>query len=484
MPLPPPPPPALLRAPERPTLPPDLRHAWAQSLREARRMHRAPGEPPITADQAAALARLPEGHPQRGAWEGLRAAAAGPSGERAWAQALRSLHQQRLALGRGPESIDLLEAQADLLLAQDLPDHLLRDEALRRRLSASRGADPDLEERVLSALIEAWGGWLEAPRPEDTLAWAEALVGLWQRHPDAEAADRLAPAFQAHAPKLWDYLGRRGSPELKDGLRRLLGRAEPAHLLAAVPAPALDAWIAQLRAGPWEAEVRALWQGLEALDEGTLPYPRRLDLARHAGDTGHLRDLLAQGLRRADPSDRAKALAVWAEVPPWDPALEQEARAALAGADAPTREAWADRSARTWRPVRTGPERLSVGAEELGLAAASPERLAAWQQAVQDLDEGNRGPLEAFLRGEATQALRQPEAPPAALVQALVIGLVAIPLRDGDWEAALADLDRLEVLRRRVRPPDPELDGQVEDLRRLAVRGARLSALAGPAARP
>lgn len=458
-----------------PALPVALRRAWAQALGEA---HRKGLQPRLPEGLPKAEA-WPEAHPQRWVVAGLQAAGRGRAGERVWAESVMALHRGLRFLPPDPARVERLEALADLLTAQGLPVTAYRDEALRLRIEVGQGADPALEAAALEALKDHWGGWLEPPRRDPTLAWAERLAGLWARRPATDLAEAMAPAFQAHAPKLWDFVGRNGPPRLREQLGDLLGALDAGALLGRLGVRPLADWMGPLREGPWAEAVASLWSRLQTLDRERLSLRDRLTLAQAAGEEEAVRECLREGLASADERLRRTCLETLIRTPHAELLEMAEAQILALPPDDPLVKAWA-----TERPKAPGTAPERVEPENLGWPALDAERRKAWDQALEDLEEGRRGPLEAFLIQERVEALRAPEAPSPDLLEALLFGLVGDALRERDWEGALAHLAALEPLRRRLRPPSPKVEGQVAELQRVAERSARLMALLGPAGEP
>lgn len=458
-----------------PTLPAALRRAWAQALGEA---HRKGLQPRLPEGLPKAEA-WPEAHPQRWVVAGLQAAGRGRTGERAWSEAVRTLHRGLRSLPPGSARVERLEALGDLLTAQGLPATAYRDEALRLRIEGGQGADPTLEAAALEALKDHWGGWLEPPRRDPTLAWAEHLAGLWARRPAPDLAEAMAPAFQSHAPKLWDFVGRNGPPRLREQLRDLLGALDAGTLLGRIGVRPLADWMGPLREGPWAEAVADLGSRLLALDRERLPLRDRLTLAQAAGKDEAVREGLREGLGSADERLRRTCLETLLRAPQTELLELAEAQILALPPDDPLVKAWATERPRQPQTAPECPEPESVG-----WPALDAERRKAWDQALEDLEEGRRGPLEAFLNQERVEALRAPEAPSPDLLEALLFGLVGGALRERDWEGALSHLAALEPLRRRLRPPSPKVEGQMAELQRMAERSARLMALLGPAGEP
>lgn len=458
-----------------PALPAALRRAWAAALGEARRK----GLQPRLPEGLPRAEAWPEQHPQRWVVAGLQAAGRGRAGERAWAEAVKALHRDLWSLPLGSARVERLEVLGDLLTAQGLPATDYRDEALRLRIEAGQGADPALEAAALEALKDHWGGWLEPPRRGPTLDWAEHLAGLWARRPVQDLVDAMAPAFQPHAPKLWDFLGRNGPARLREQLRDLLAALDAGTLFGRLGVRSLADWMGPLREGPWAEAVAGLWSRLQALDRSRLPLRDRLTLAQAAGDAEAVREFLREGLTGSDGNLRRTCLEVLLRAPQAELLELAEAQILALPAEDPLVKAWA-----TERPKVPGtvPERIEP--ENLGWPALDAERRKAWDQALEDLEEGRRGPLEAFLASERDLALRAPEAPSPDLLEALLYGLVSGALREGDWEGALSHLAALEPLRRRLQPPHPKVEAGFRECQQTADRSARLGALLGPAAEP
>lgn len=458
-----------------PALPAALRRAWAQALGEA---HRKGLQPRLPEGLPRAEA-WPEHHPQRWMVAGLQAAGRGRAGERAWAEATKALHHDLRLLPRGSARAERLEVLGDLLTAQGLPATAYRDEALRLRIEAGQGADPALEAAALEALKDHWGGWLEPPRRDPALAWAERLAGLWARRPAPDLTEAMVPAFQPHAPKLWDFVGRNGPSRLREQLRDLLAALDAGTLLGRLGVRPLAGWMGPLREGPWAEAVAGLWSRLQALDRERLPLRDRLTLAQAAGDADAVRELLREGLASADERLRRTCLETLIRTPQAELLELAEAQILALPPEDPLVKAWA-----TERPRAPGTAPERVEPENLGWPALDAERRKDWDQALEDLEEGRRGPLEAFLTQERVEALRAPEAPSPDLVEALIYGLVGGALRERDWEGALSHLAALEPLRRRLSSPSAKVEDQMVELQRLAERSARLMALLGPAAEP
>ncbi|HOD31862.1 MAG TPA: hypothetical protein PKO12_00140 [Holophaga sp.] len=458
-----------------PTLPAALRRAWAAALGEASRK----GQPPRLPEGLPVPEAWPEGHPQRWVAAALQAAARGRTGERVWAESVKALHRDLRALPRGAAKVERLEILADLMIAQGLPSAAYRDAALLLRIEAGRKPDLVLEREALEALKDHWGDWLEAPRRGATLAWAEHLAGLWARRPSPELAEAMAPAFQSHAPRLWEFVGRNGTAQVREQLRDLLGSVDPGDLLDRVGPRLLADWMGPLQQGPWGGTVAALWSRLKALERTRLPFGDRLSLAQAAGDSGEVRDLLKEGLLGADGDVRRTCLERLIRMPQAELMDLAEAQITALPAEDPLAKAWA-----TERPGRSKPVPGGAPPENRGWPTQDPSRWKAWEQALEDLEEGRRGPLEAFAREELALALRAPEAPHPELLEALLYGLVAGALRERDWEGAVAHLEALEPLRRRLQPPHPKVEAGFQEVRSTAERSARLMTLLGSAAEP
>lgn len=458
-----------------PALPAALRRAWAQALGEA---HRKGLQPRLPEGLPRAEA-WPKDHPQRWMVVGLQAAGQGQVGERAWAGAVKALHRDLRLLPPGSARVERLEVLADLLTAQGLPATAYRDEALRLRIEAARGPEPALETAALEVLKDHWGGWLEPPRRGATLDWAEHLAALWARRSVEDLVEAMTPAFQPHAPKLWDFVGRNGPPRLREQLRDLLGALDAGTLLGRLGVRSLADWMGPLREGPWAGAVAGLWRRLQVLDRSRLNVRDRLTLAQAAGDAEAVRELLREGLAGSDGNLRRVCLEILIRAPQADLLDMAEAQILALPADDPLVKAWA-----TERPKAPGTASERIEPENLGWPALEAERRKAWDQALEDLEEGRRGPLEAFLASERALALRAPEAPSPDLLEALIHGLVGGALRERDWEGALAHLAALEPLRRRLPSPSAKVEGQMAELQRIAERSARLATLLGTAGEP
>ncbi len=256
-------------APSPPTpLPGALTAQLVQALRSAA----LGGRPPSPA-VVAALATLDRAAGRRGMAErlylgGLRAAARGEAGNRAWTQAARSLQALHHREPAGPRAELLASRLADLQAARGLPDFPWRDRALDLRLDRARGGDGELEAAVLASLQDHWGGWLEAPRRERTLARCGDLASLWLRRPAAERARAMGrAAFGPHAGELWAFAAREGEPDLRDRLRACLEGLEGSDLMPFLGAEAFLAWVRAVVKGPLAPPAMDLVRRLDPLVE-------------------------------------------------------------------------------------------------------------------------------------------------------------------------------------------------------------------------
>lgn len=473
---------------------------------------------PLSSAWGAAIAELdrmvrkrPEGDFERTFVQGLKAATAGKAGERSWALAAQSLRQTLAMQGSGtPEAIRISERLADLQAAQGLPDFPWRDRALAGRMDRSRGVDEALEGAVLASLKDHWGGFLEPPRREQTLARCGDLTTLWLRRPVRDRARALGrSAFEDHAGPLWAFAAREGDENLRDHLHDCLVDLPPQQFIANLDEKNFLAWVTALRESALAEDVRAIVLALDPLVEGRWGFESRAALLREAGLTSLYVDLLTEGLDRL-PRDQRRGLLrkELLDLPKLNPAMNKRVPELLMEdpvlmADPVLRDAWAmklqglgmeaeasglkgsDESAPMKEKGGKGgknPDSSKEKSRERGLLGADAEAilLQAFESGRMDDAEALLWPvLEALARGEVTGPFKEDE------LSMLPSVLVEPWLRRRAPEEAILRLERMESLLLRAGSPLPvEFTKGLPGLRRKVERQRQLLLLLGSAAEP
>lgn len=470
-----------------------LSPAWHSALAEMDRMVR----------------KRPEGDPERVFMNGLRAAAAGKPGEMAWATAAKILQQTLRTQGEGsPDAIRLWEHMADLQAAQGLPDFQWRDRVLAGRLERSRGVDEALEGATLRSLKDHWGGFLDPPRRDQTLARCWDLAGLWLRRTPKDRARVMGrTAFEEHAGALWAFAFREGDTDLRARLHECLAELPPEDLLEVLGVKSYMSWVRSTRDGALSEEVQALVLRLDPFVEARWGFLIRAALLRESGLTREYMDLLSEGLERLSMEARRELLLnELLNAPKLDAVLGRRAQELILGDpvlrdDGPTRKAWAARLTdlgleEEASALQDGEEPAAKGKGEKGGGSAEevvPEREMALlsseaeAELLRAFESGNMGEVEALLWPLLESLARSETAGPFKPGELSMLPSVLVEpwLRRRAPEEAMVRLERLETLLLRAGSPLPlEITRGIPSLRGKVERQRRLIAFLGAAGEP
>lgn len=509
--------PIILVQPAPPRLPEALIRDLVKALREA-----GTNGKPLSQAWIAALAELerlvqkrPPGDPERTFVKGLRAAAAGKAGEKEWALAALALRQGFGMQGSGTlEAVRIAECLADLQAAQGLPDYPWRDRALAARFDRSQGVEEALEGALLESLKDHWGGFLEPPRREQTLARAADLTALWLRRPLRDRARVMGRvAFVEHAGALWAFAAREGDETLRDRLHECLTDLPPQQLIANLEEKHFLAWLKALREGSLRDEVQALVVALEPIAENRWGFEGRAALLREAGMTSEYLELLTEGLERLPIEGRRdlvrhELLNLSKLTPPLSKrVLELLMEDPVLRADLPLRNAWAarlqevgmdyeasslqgneepttprEKGEKGGKTAKGGKDAKEAARREGGIIDPDTEDflLGAFESGKLDAAEGVVWPLlESLARGEVPGPFLEDE------LSALPMVLVEPWLRRRAPDQALLRLERMESLLHRTGTVLPAaFTRSLPALRRKVERQQRLLGLLGAAAEP
>lgn len=501
-----------------PSLPPilvrDLVKALSEAAAEGRSLSAA--WTPAFAEMNRMVLKRPEGDPERVFLDGLRAAAMGRTGEPAWASAVKSLHQTLRILGEGSAEARLWEYLADLQVVQGLPDYPWRDRALAVRLERSRGVDEALEAALLKSLKDHWGGFMEPPRRDQTLARCSDLAGLWLRRSAKDRARVMGrAAFEEHAGNLWAFAFREGDNDLRAHLRECLAELPPRDLLPALEEHSFLAWVVAAQSGGLVEEAQSLVQRLDPYVEARWGFGARAALLRSAWLLQPYMALLAEGLERLPLDARRELLRKeLLNCPKMDPTVGRRAQERLLEdpvlrADTVLRGAWATRlqglglesealalqgSDPDAENRPKGESAADLGEEDpkvRGLLGSEAELalLRAYESGRMDEAEALVWPvLEKLARGEEPELLIEPKNSFVSRAEELSMlpSLLVEPwLRRRAPEEALVRLERLESLLLKVGTASPlEVTKGLPSLRRRVERQRRLLGLLGGAADP
>lgn len=482
----------------------DLVKALSLGSSEGRPLSSAWG--PAMAEMARMVRKRPEGDLERVFLDGLRAAAAGKPGEGAWAMAAKTLQQNLRTQGEGsPDAVRYWEHMADLQAAQGLPDFPWRDRVLAGRLERSRGVDEALEGAILKSLKDHWGGFLEPPRRDQTLARCRDLAGLWLRRTPKDRAHAMGrTAFEEHAGALWAFAFREGDTDLRARLHECLADLPPEDLLEELGVKSYISWVKSTRDGALSEEVQALVLRLDPLIEARWGFLIRAGLLRESGLTREYMELLSEGLERLTMEARREViLNELLNAPKLDPVLGRRAQELILEDpvlrnDGRTRKAWAARLSDLGMEEEASALQEGEAADPIKPKGGNdPEPDKDFQKAILDsekevaliraFDSGRMDEaeallwpvLEAMVRGEKIGPFKDDEL-------AMLPGLVVEPwLRRRAPEEAMVRLERLESLLLRTGSPMPlEITRGIPSLRRKVERQRRLIGLLGAAAEP
>jgi hypothetical protein len=240
-------------------------------------------------------------------------------GERRYAQAAKTLARQwrqtRAAFGAGsPRCLPSLEALGLLYGFAGLRETPWRAEAIRIRLASGKGPDPALEERLVEAVEDHYGAWLDPTELEPLLEASAQLTQLWLRHGSDAALTRrvLALGFKADAYRVWGLVATKAPEPLRQDLAALIGRLQvtPAAL-GEGQGEALIPWAQALLGTPLERPARDLLLRLgRALKAEANPRSLglRRALARVLGDGPGQVALLKEELALAEPPSTLQTL--------------------------------------------------------------------------------------------------------------------------------------------------------------------------------